>query len=79
MKHYKTTKLLNDSTVSKFVIRKWIEVNDLSGGQYSVRKNIRFKTPMLRSDLCEYSNAHVVVKRKITVAGTANPNRKNKS
>ena len=38
--HFKTSKLINDSTISKFVTRKWIEVNDLSGGQYSVNKNI---------------------------------------
>ena len=37
-------KILNDSTVSKFLTKKWIEVNDLSSGQYSVNKNIRFKT-----------------------------------
>ena len=34
--------LQNDSTVSKFVTRKFIEVNDLSNGQYSVNKNVRF-------------------------------------
>ena len=49
--YYKIHKLVNNSTVSKFVTRKWIEVNDLSGSQYSVNKNIRFKTPMLISDL----------------------------
>ena len=39
------------------MIRKWIQVNDLSGGQYSVSKNIRFKNPMLRkSRLCALSN-----------------------
>ena len=42
MEHYKTCKLLNDSTVAKFVKKKWIEVNDLSSGQYSSNKNIRF-------------------------------------
>ena len=50
MKHYKVFKLLNDLTVSKFVTRKWVEVNDLSDGQYSVNRNIRPKTPTLRSD-----------------------------
>ena len=50
-----------DSTVSKIVTRKWIEVNDLSGGQYSVNKNIRFKTPMLRSDFSDYNDAYFVV------------------
>ena len=47
MQYHKISKLLNDSTVSNFVSRKWIEVNDLSNGKYSVNKNIRFKTPML--------------------------------
>ena len=45
------------ASVSKFVTSKWIELNYLSGGQYSVNKNIRFKTPMLRSDLCDYIDA----------------------
>ena len=40
MEPYKVSKLLNDSTVSKFSTKKWIEVNDFSIGQYSVKKNI---------------------------------------
>ena len=66
MEHYKISKLLNDSTVSKFVIRKWIKINDLSSGQYSGNKNIRFKTSILRSDLYDYDDAYIVVKGKIT-------------
>ena len=38
--------------------KKWIEVNDFSSDQYSVNKNIRFKTSKLRSDLCDYSDAY---------------------
>ena len=52
--------------------KKWIEVNDLPSGQYSVNKNIRFKTSMLRSDLCDYSDAYIVVKGTITVEGDNN-------
>ena len=52
MEHFKICKLLNDSTVSKFLTRKWIEVNDLSSRQYATNKNMMFKTSMLRSDLC---------------------------
>ena len=44
MEHCKISKLLNELTVSKFVTRKWIQVNYLTGGQYFVNKNIRFKT-----------------------------------
>ena len=47
MKYYKISKLLNDSTVSKFVIRKWIEVIDSSEVQYFLNQNVRLKTPML--------------------------------
>ena len=59
MQHYKIPKLLNHPTVSKFVTKKWIEVNNLSSGQYSVNKNIRFRTSMLRSDLCDYSDVYM--------------------
>ena len=71
MEHYKISKLLDYSTVSKFVTKKCVEVNDLSSGQYSV-KNIRFKTSMLRSDLCDYSDAYIVVKGIINVRGSTN-------
>ena len=78
MEHHKIFKLLNESSVSTFVTRKWIELNDFSNVQYSVNKNIRFKTPMLRSHVSDYSDAYIVVKKRITVAGTNNANRKNK-
>ena len=71
MEHYKISKLLNDSTALKFVTRKWIEVNDLSGGQYSVNKNMRFKTPVIWSDLCDYSDAYIVVKRTTDLLAAA--------
>ena len=57
MEHYKISKLLNVSTVSRFVTKKWMKVNDWSNGQYSVNKNIRFKTSTLRPDLCGDSSA----------------------
>ena len=38
MEHYKISELLNDSTVSKFVTKEWVEVSNLSSGQYSVKK-----------------------------------------
>ena len=49
--------------------KKCIEVNDLSSGQYYVNKNIKFKTSILRSDLCNYSNAYIVPKGTTTVEG----------
>ena len=56
--------------------RKWIEIYNLSSGQYSVNKSIRFKTS--RSNLCDYSDAHIVVKGIISITGTENANKRNK-
>ena len=78
MQLYKISKLLSNPTVPKIVTKKRVELNDLSGGKYSANKNIRFKTPVLRSDLCDYSDAYIVVKGRITAAGTNNANRRNK-
>ena len=41
MEHYKISKPLNDSTLSKFVTKNWTELNDLSSGQYSVNKKYK--------------------------------------
>ena len=77
MEHYKISKLLSDSSVFKFVTKKWIEINDLSSGQYSVNKSIKFETSMLRSDLCDYSDAYIVVKGTIDLlTAAANENDK---
>ena len=48
---------------------KLVEVNDLSSGQYSVKKTLSFETSMLRSELCDSSDAYIVVKGTITVEG----------
>ena len=58
--------------------RKWVEVNHLSNGQYSVNKSIRLKIPMLISDLGDNSDAYIVVKRIITLADPKNANKRNK-
>ena len=50
-----------------FVIKKLIEVYDQSEGNYNVNKEIGIKKLMLRSDLCDFSDAYIVVKRNITV------------
>ena len=57
----------NYQDLSKFVTKKWIEVYDQSQGNYDVNKEIRIKTSMLRSDLCDFSDAYIVVKGDITV------------
>ena len=64
--------------MSEFATKKWIEVNDLSDGQNSANNGIRFKTTTPRSDLCDYSDAHIVVKERISVTDINAANRKNK-
>ena len=56
-----------------------IEVNDLSSGQYSVNKNVRFKTLLIRSNLCNYSDAYIIVKGTITAKGDDNDKNGNKN
>ena len=56
--------------VPRFITKNWIEVYDQSGtaeNRYKPSKQIRFKTSMFRSDLCDYSDAYIVVKGDITV------------
>ena len=52
--------------LSKFVTREYGRVNSLSN-TYNENKSIRFKTSMLRSNLCDYSDAYILVKGEITV------------
>ena len=54
--------------LSKFLAREFVKVNSLSN-RYNENKSIRFKTPMLRSNLCDYSDAYILVNGTITVAG----------
>ena len=51
----------------RFFTKKWIEVYDQSQGNQDINKDIRIKTSMLRSDLCDFSDAYTVVKRNINV------------
>ena len=57
----------DNENLPKFVTKKWIEVYDQSQGNYNVNKEIRIKTSMLRSDLCDFSDAYIVVKGNIIV------------
>ena len=68
----------DDIDLPIFVTKKWIEVYDQLGGSYNVNKEIRIKTSMLRSDLCYYSDAYIVVKGIITVV-RPNDAKRNKS
>ena len=60
-------KTSDDRYLRRFVTKKWIELYDQSGRDYRVSKEIRIETPMLRSDLYDFSNAYIVVKGTVTV------------
>ena len=55
--------------VSKFRIKNWIEINDQSRAVNNTNRNIRFKTTMLKSILCDYKDAYILVKERITISG----------
>ena len=46
---------------SKFRTRNWVEINDESRGTSNKNNHIKFKTPMIRSYLCHYSNAYILI------------------
>ena len=52
---------------SKFRTRNWVEINDKSRGAYT-SNDIKFKTIMLRSNLCDYAAAYILVKGTITIS-----------
>ena len=55
----------NQPSKSRTII--WVEINDEARGEFSPNKQIRFKTAMLRCNLCDYSDAYILVKGNITV------------
>ena len=55
----------------KFRTRNEVEINDDIKGAYSPIEQIRFKTEMLRSSLCDYSDSYMLVKGNISVNDNA--------
>ena len=73
MEYQKIANLLNfgSNKPSKFRTRNRVEINDETRSTYSHKKQIKFKTSMLRSSLCDYSDAYILVEGNITVNNTA--------
>ena len=73
MEYQKIANLLNDESnqPSTFRTRTWVEINDESRGTYTCN-DIRFKTTMLRSNLCDYADAYILVKGTIIITATGN-------
>ena len=73
MECQKIADLLNHGSnkPSKFRARNWVEINDEARGTYSHNEQIRFKTSILTSGLCDYSDPYILVKGYITINNTA--------
>ena len=73
MEYEKIANLIDDTSnqPSKFRTRNWAEINDESRGAYNVYNQIKFKTTMLKSSSCDYSDAYILVKGTISVNDTA--------
>ena len=82
MEYQKITNSLDVTSddVPRFITKTWVEVHDQSGSaedRDKGSKQIRLKTSMLRSDLCDFSDVYIVVKATITVPKANNRNKKN--
>ena len=82
MEYQKITNLLDStpSQSSKFKAKYWVEIIDDSFGTYNTNNQIKCKTMMLKSSLCDYSDAYILAKGTITVRDTgtaASPNNNN--
>ena len=72
MEYQKITNFLGTAPdeVPRFITKTWVEVHDQSGNaedRCKPSKKIKFKTSMLRSDLCDFSDVYIVVKGNITL------------
>ena len=71
MEYQKIANLIDNASnqPSKFRTKNWVEINNESRRTYHVNSQIKFKTTMLKSSLCDYSDAYILVKGKKTIAG----------
>ena len=78
MEYQKIINLLDNTPnqPTSFRTKNWVEINDVASGTYNRDSQIEFKTSMLKSSLCDYSDAYIPVSATKTVAPQAggNPN-----
>ena len=60
---------MNEKNDSKFVTRKWNIVNENSKTNYSVGRKIIYNTEVLKSNLCDYNDAYILLRCNITIIG----------
>ena len=73
MEYQKIANLIDDASnqPAKFRTKNWVEMSDESRRAYNVNSQIKFKTTMLKSSLCDYGDAYILVKGTISVNNTA--------
>ena len=72
MEYQRIVNLIDDTSdqPSKFRTKNWVEINDESRVAYNVNCQIKFKTTMLKSSLCDYSDVYILIKGTISVNNT---------
>ena len=75
MEYQKITHLLDSASdePSKFRTRNWVEIN-VKSRETNTSNDIKFKITMLRSNLCNYADAYMLVKGIITITGVGEDN-----
>ena len=68
MEHQKMLNLVDEASDSKFVTRKWNISNDQSNANSNVGNKIIHNTEVLKSNLCDYKDAYILIRGGITVA-----------
>ena len=74
MEYKKIINLLDNAPnqQNRFRTKSWVEINDDSHGMHNTSSQIKFKTSLLRSSLCDYSAAYMLVSGTITITGAEN-------
>ena len=54
---------------SKCRTKNWVDVSNKVRGSYDVNSQVKFKTTMVKSTRCKYSDAYILVKGTITITG----------
>ena len=72
MKYQKIINLLDNTQnePSKFRTRNWVEIIGISRGTYNENNQIKFKTSIIRSNFCDYSDTYILVSGTITIDGS---------
>ena len=72
MEYQKIMNLLDNkpNQRTKFSTKNWVRINDNSSGTYNTNSQIKFKTPMLGSSLCDYGDVYVIMVISGTITTT---------